>query len=428
MLLNHREMTAESVITIVDRKYHLAEIIPPNIMQEISEMFFNVVGINIIFIDNRAVPISPPLGSFPRWCQRHFEVRNLFIECLRCFEKGLKNSFTAECSQIYQGHCGQTLMSAPLYAKSNVLLGCLITGPVQLQETPSQPPAVEQVAEEFRTVLDSIPRITGDKLRAVAKLISTLANYLTVAESLSRYQQELVLYQQRLLEEAEKTATLEKEIVDYKLVLKEAEVRELQAKMNPHFLFNALNTIARLAYEEEAVETEKAIFALADIARYGIDGKVETVLLETELQHVASYLYIQQIRFGSRVKVEIKVNRRHGKVKILPYTIQPLIENAFHHGLESVSGNRNLIIRTEEDLEGDRLLIHIIDDGVGIDAARFTRDGWCHSPGTNLENIHQRLRNFFGSQYGLKIQGPPLINGTQVTLIVPMQTHKNKAV
>ncbi|WP_236860203.1 histidine kinase [Candidatus Formimonas warabiya] len=426
--MQSNKIAMNRISTIIDRTYHLAEIISPETMQEISKMFFNVVGINIVFVDNRAVPISPPLGSFPNWCQSHFADRKYFFQCLHCFEAGLKNSYHNDRSKVYQGHCGLTLISAPLYARDNVLLGCLITGPVQLMEAASLPGGTDGPDENDRKNLSTIPKISGDQFTAVAILISTLANYLTVSESLSRYQQELMSYQERLLQEIQKTVSLEKEITEYQLMLKQAELRELQAKMNPHFLFNALNVIARLAFAEGAVETERAVFALADVARYGIEGNIEMVFLKTELDHISSYLSIQQLRFGNRINVRIIVKKEHLNVKILPYTLQPLVDNAFKHGFESAPGKRRLLIKVDEDVQGNRLLVHIIDDGIGIETQRFTeRDHWCHCPGSSLENIHQRLRRLFGDAYGLQLQGPPDIKGTQATLIMPLFTGNEEA-
>jgi len=405
------------IAAIVDRKYHLAEIISPDTMKQFGSMFFSVVGINVIFVDNRGVPISPPLGSFPSWCQSYFNENRTFRECLRCFEKGLINSFCSGSSQVYQGHCGQTLISAPLYANNNVLLGCLITGPVQIDE---DSPFHQKVHEKHLKFINSIPRISSDRFTAIAELISTLANYLTVSESLSRYQQEVVSYQQRLLEQAQKASILEEEVTNYQLLLKEAQLRELQAKMNPHFLFNALNTIARLAFTEKAPETERAAFALADIARYGIEGHLKTVPLRTELKHINSYLHIQRIRFGSRVNVKVKVPQEHQLAKILPYTVQPLVENAFNHGLESAPGKRNMVIYTDEDPERNVLFINVEDDGIGIDSRKHTRGEWCYSPDTTIGNIHQRVKELYGAEFGLQLKGPPEFEGTRATLVVPL--------
>jgi ligand-binding sensor protein len=407
--------------TIIDRTYHLAEIISRETMQEIRNMFFDVVGINIVFVDNRAVPISPPLGSFHDWCQCHFAERKSFLQCLYCFETGLINSYNNEHSKVYKGHCGLTLISAPLYARDNVLLGCLITGPVQLVEAEFSPRETEGIPENYLKHLNNIPRISGNQFKAIAKLISTLANYLTVSESLFRYQQELVSYQERLLQESQKTVNLEKEITEYQLMLKHAELGELQAKMNPHFLFNALNVIARLAFTEGAVETEKAVFSLADVARYGIEGNIEMVFLKKELDHISSYLNIQRLRFGNRINVKFLVKEEHLNRKILPYTIQPLVDNAFKHGFESIPGKHRLLIKVDEDISVNHLLVHVIDDGVGIETQRFTTgDYWCHCPGSSLENIHQRTRRLFGDEYGLKLVGAPYIKGTKATLIMPL--------
>ncbi|MCR6547005.1 PocR ligand-binding domain-containing protein [Dehalobacterium formicoaceticum] len=423
VVVQSNDKALNKISTIIDRTYHLAEIISRETMLEISKMFFNVIGINIVFVDNRAVPISPPLGSFPNWCQSHFSDRKHFFQCLYCFETGLKNSYHNDRSKVYQGKCGLTLVSAPLYARDNVLLGCLITGPVQLMEAESLTEGTNGPCGDYFKHLNTIPKISGDQFTAVATLISTLANYLTVSESLSRYQQELVSYQDRLLQEIQKTVNLEKEITEYQSMLKQAELRELQAKMNPHFLFNALNVIARLAFAEGAVETEGAVFALADVARYGIEGNIEMVFLKTELDHINSYLSIQRLRFGNRISVKILVKEEHLSVKILPFTLQPLVDNAFKHGFESVPGKHRLLIKVDEDIPGNRLLVYVIDDGAGIDTQRVTDgDHWCHCPGSSLENIHQRMRRLFGDAYGLQLQGPPDIEGTKATLIMPLFT------
>jgi LytS/YehU family sensor histidine kinase len=132
-------------------------------------------------------------------------------------------------------------------------------------------------------------------------------------------------------------------------------------------------------------------------------------------------LNIQRLRFGNRINVKFLVKEEHLNRKILPYTIQPLVDNAFKHGFESIPGKHHLLIKVDEDISVNHLLVHVIDDGVGIETQRFTTgDYWCHCPGSSLENIHQRTRRLFGDEYGLKLVGAPYIKGTKATLIMPL--------
>ncbi len=138
----------------------------------------------------------------------------------------------------------------------------------------------------------------------------------------------------------------------------------LKSQINPHFLFNTLNVIAGMANLEDATTTEQMIEALSSLFRYNLKNQEKEALLSQELKIAGDYMYLQKMRFGSRVEYEVQCDVDEEKTVVPTFTFQPLIENAMIHGISpKVEGGR---ISVHVFADGDRLMITVSDTGVGI--------------------------------------------------------------
>jgi two-component system LytT family sensor kinase len=199
-----------------------------------------------------------------------------------------------------------------------------------------------------------------------------------------------------------------------------AEVRALQSRMNPHFLFNALNTLAALATLAPR-EVPRATGRLRQFLRASFDQhERELVPLEEELTVVRAYLDIESLRFGSRLKVEQAIDPGLSEALMPPFSLQPLVENAVQHGLQSSSeaGRLRLVVRGRM---GEWLDMSISDDGKGVPATEVERVFFRVRPRVHaLSLLRRRLQGLFGRSFRLEVCSD-VGQGTTVTMSIPLR-------
>lgn len=177
--------------------------------------------------------------------------------------------------------------------------------------------------------------------------------------------------------------------------LDQAKLEMLKSQVDPHFLFNTLNMISCMARMEDAGTTDRMIVSLANLFRYNLRTKQQEVYLEQELEALDDYLYIQQMRFGSRVTCRKIILADPKNVKIPSFSLQPVVENAFTHGLKTKLSGGRLTLRIWQ--EGNMLIVSIADNGVGMDEeqlealSRSIHASEETGKGIGLGNIHRRV-------------------------------------
>jgi len=207
-------------------------------------------------------------------------------------------------------------------------------------------------------------------------------------------------------------------------LLKEAKFLALQSQINPHFLFNTLNTVSRVVLLNRSDDAIKLINGISEILRYNMGNSKLHVTLEDELEIVKQYILIQQYRFGDRLKVVIDCSRIEAGAVVIPcFTLQPIIENSVIHGLEPKVAGGCLKIKAYMD-KGD-IVIKIIDNGVGMDEKEIKsilsmknkkKIGRAHSIG--LSNVMNRLDLFRGKKGSFEIKSKVNL-GTIVIIRIP---------
>ncbi|MDN5277250.1 MAG: two-component system, sensor histidine kinase YesM [Clostridiales bacterium] len=205
--------------------------------------------------------------------------------------------------------------------------------------------------------------------------------------------------------------------------------RMLVNQINPHFLFNSLEAIRMKAHAEGNEEVSRAIRQLGMIIRKTIEVGNKPIPLKDELELVRNYLELQKFRCGNRINFSINVEEeRLNSYNILPFIIQPLVENAVVHGLKDKRGNGNVKVTVKK--EKTNLIILVEDDGKGIDeetlaylAKSFEDYDEREEQKIGLKNVHQRIRLFYGPPYGIKVDSKINI-GTKVTVFLPEGEEK----
>lgn len=209
------------------------------------------------------------------------------------------------------------------------------------------------------------------------------------------------------------------EIKNAQLTAKQFELNLLQSQINPHFLYNTLKTVQYMAHTQDP-RAERMIKLLIHLFRTGISRGERLVTVEEEMKHVTTYLEIQQIRFSDKFRVDIRLDSGAAKLYLLKLTLQPIVENAIYHGLELLDREGLLQIEVQA---GEELVVRIDDNGNGMTEEKLASireqlENGGRTESIGLFNVHERIRLFFGPQYGVSVESR-LHEGTRVILRFP---------
>ncbi|WP_434992774.1 sensor histidine kinase [Arthrobacter sp. Ld5] len=214
--------------------------------------------------------------------------------------------------------------------------------------------------------------------------------------------------------------------LDYsRRLLAEAEVRALRAQISPHFIYNSLNAIASFI-NTDPQRARDLVVEFADFTRYSFRRHGEFTTVAEELRSIDRYLLLERARFGDRLKVSLEIGPEVLSTVIPFLSLQPLVENAVRHGLDSKDGIGNITI-TAHDV-GPFAEVTIEDDGVGIDPEhlRSVLAGHTEDVHVGLRNVDSRLRQVYGDDHGLVIDTAPGA-GTLITMRVPKSQPDHRA-
>ncbi|MGG3915332.1 sensor histidine kinase [Rossellomorea vietnamensis] len=222
-----------------------------------------------------------------------------------------------------------------------------------------------------------------------------------------------------LISEIKQKAALERELQESKLLLQESQFRSLQSQINPHFLFNTLNTLSKKAYLEGSEETSDLLVSVAGILRYNLKRQNRSVTLRDEIHVLEQYMHIQKARFTDRLQLYMEVDEACMDVRIPALTLQPIVENAVIHAVEPKEDGGTIWFRVRE--EDSIILVEIQDDGVGMSQEKIrqilheegSREG--HSTGIGFSNVVKRLQLFYGFEDVLRIESEEG-KGTKISL------------
>ncbi|WP_240256073.1 sensor histidine kinase [Ferdinandcohnia quinoae] len=217
-------------------------------------------------------------------------------------------------------------------------------------------------------------------------------------------------------------------------LLKELELKSLQNQINPHFLFNTLNTVSKMAYFESAENTSRLIEAISALLRYNLGDLNKSSTLYDEVKIVKEYFFIQQTRFGDRIEFETDIDQECLNVEIPCLILQPIIENAFIHGVESYEEGGTIGLKVYRKAE--TIYVEVTDNGLGMDRATLQRirniasgitsevtlhieKSHGHSTGIGIKNVIKRLQLFYKRTDVIEIESTHQ-EGTTFRLLLPI--------
>ena len=400
-------------------------------LQKIQDAFADATGFATVTVDYQGNPITK-YSKFTKFC-------NCIRKDINCMEfcchsdafGGIESARTGK-PYIYVCHGGLVDMAVPIMINGKYL-GAILSGQVRISKAEMEKlpagPIMEELEisnQEAMIKLRNETNITTlDKVVAGAELLYSMANYLVEKEMIAVMKVELQKKNMELLEEVKYRSEIE-------AALKVTELKALQAQINPHFLFNVLNTIGRLALLENADKTQEMLYAFSDMMRYTLKKESnDYVLLSEELEHVNNYLSIQKVRLGKRLEYSIDIQVGIENVQCPFMSIQPFVENAINHAIEpDVNGGT---ISVTAKAEGDDAVISIKDSGKGIPQnivnailAGTYKVSDEKRTGIGISNTNKRLKYYFGESYGIQYNRLPN-KGTEVVVRLPIQKLNERA-
>lgn len=197
------------------------------------------------------------------------------------------------------------------------------------------------------------------------------------------------------------------------------ELRALSAQINPHFLYNTLDTIVWMAEFNDSRRVVHITKSLAQYFRLALNQGQEQILLRDEIDHVRQYLFIQKQRYGEKLNYEILEDERLGDYQLPKLVLQPLVENAIYHGIKEI--DRPGLIRVTTEVSGDSACVSIFDNGRGFDLSESTAQTLLRLGGVGLKNVDQRLHLQFGEAYHMEIDSKAN-SYTKITLFLPLSS------
>ncbi len=210
---------------------------------------------------------------------------------------------------------------------------------------------------------------------------------------------------------------------------RKSDLDALQAQINPHFLYNTLDSIVWMGEAGKSSEVVKMTSALSKLFRISISKGHEFITIKQEIEHVESYLTIQKMRYGEKLDYNIHIDEKLLPVRIIKIIIQPIVENAIYHGLKKLPGKGTIDVNIYKETiqEEENICIEVCDDGVGMDEETVSQllTGQIlskkKSGGVGVYNVDQRIKLYYGERYGIDVQSE-MFEGTCVKIRLPYLT------
>lgn len=250
-------------------------------------------------------------------------------------------------------------------------------------------------------------------IRDENRIIGMLKLYKTEENSITKVERELALGLAQIFSTQIELSKIDSQ----RELLAQSELKALQAQINPHFLFNAINTIVSLI-RTQPDDARRLLIHLSNFFRKNLQQEVDEVDLEKEIEHINSYVEIEKARFGDKLEIKYDI-QEDIQCRLPPLLLQPLVENAIKHGvLKKIEGGKVEIIARQNSLESK---IIVRDNGVGIsdDILKNIFKDRNSTDGIGLKNVNERLKNKYGNKYGLSIESE-VNKGTIATIVIPI--------
>lgn len=404
-----------------EKNFNLKDVIDVNVLQNIQDRLSEITGIAFITVDFKGVPVNK-YSNFSDFCKRMRSTEEGRRLCYASDAHAGLESAIMQKPYIFKCHAGLVDFSAPIIVNGQYL-GAILCGQVRTNNKNLSPMSDFKNGSikwkkdpKFVEYYENTISIDYEEIESVASLIYLVVNQLAEKSVSNLLQEELNNNKIKLMQEQKARLELEKE-------LKISELKVLQSQVNPHFLFNVLNSIARLALIEGAKKTQEMVYSLAELFRYTLKNVGHEVILGADVENLSKYLKIQAIRFSDRIRYKIDIDEDVKSIKIPSMVLYCFVENAIIHGLYPKEKGGIVIIRGY--MKDDHAIVIIKDNGLGIPEEKLSQilDGnkqlESKSTGIGIYNTNERLARYYGEEYRAKITSKVDV-GTIIRLKFPV--------
>lgn len=411
---------------VMNPKIDITRIVNSSILQSFPDAFYKATGF-ACGVHNLSGDLitAIPRNNYCEFCRNMFFNSKGHIKCLSSNKKGDKKAFETSEPYIYRCHAGLIDVSAPIIVNGkhigSITFGQLIINKrddklrnnvrERLNDFPNQ------FVDKQMLALEKVPVVSLKQVKGLAQLLSLIANNIVTMIISNVEEKAQNKKNKRIINEIQANLTFEKEIRGAQIQLKEMELKVLQTQINPHFLYNTLDSIKWMAVLHGVDDIKFMVVALGNLMRYCLDREHDIVPLKKEIENVESYLIIQKFRYGDKLSYSINIDQSVLDFNMPKLLLQPLVENAIKHGLEP-KPTAGMILITGWAKDENCAVIQVEDDGMGMSKETldkiyksltalqsksddlFVKDG--HNS-IGLENVNRRLICRFGDEYGLKV-------------------------
>ena len=403
----------------------IEDVIDVKELQNLQDNWAKATNLAFVSVDRNGRPITEQ-SNFTPFCEKLRQYDEFREKCHYCDACGGRKAKRIGRAYTYICHAGLIDFAIPIMIKGQYV-GAILAGQVACTQKQDLRPIATasqgwQKDEELVKLYNQVAVMPVEKILAVAQILCDSYNYSIEKQYVNKIDSELREKDLKLIKEEKLRIEMEKS-------LREIELKALHYQINPHFLFNVLNTIGRLAFFENAKMTEDVVYAFSDMMRYILRKSTQPLSsLGDEITYVLNYLKIQKIRLGSRLQYTIAVPEEYYMVKLPFLSLTTIVENSIKHAVDNKASGGMIKVSARE--QGEDLYVDIVDDGDGISPARITSilrgDAYKNDKegAVGMYNINNRLIHCFGHEYALNIESenePSM--GTKVTIKVPLKNE-----
>jgi two-component system, LytTR family, sensor kinase len=417
----------------------ITRIVNTSILQKLPDAYYEATGLATGIHNLGGELITTiPRESFCAFCRNMFFSREGHRRCVRSNAMGERRSFEIGGTYIYHCHASLVDVSTPIIVNGrhygSVSCGQILLEPLTDAYRDRVRRRLADFPRDFQQMqmraLEEVPVVPLKRVHGLGQLLSVIANNIVGLIISNTQEKEINLQNAKLLDEIKARSLLEKEIRNAQLLLKEAELKALQAQINPHFLYNTLDSIQWLAVLQGAEDIQKTIQCLGQLLRHSLDRKSVIVNVAKELEQIRSYLFIQKMRYGEKLSYRINLEPAVLDYELPKLVLQPIVENAILHGVEPRPDGGSVLIEGWLHKD-DQAIIEITDDGVGMSeealaqlnaSLRASPEGGAPQR-LGLANVSKRLAFSFGEEFAMTIRSRPG-EGTSVRIRIPRSPRK----
>lgn len=378
----------------------------------------NIRGLSESYLELAAEAIQAKRGRNVEKYGKLYEDLSILYEEIHTFIYSLNNAQFKDNSRNYQ-----VLLSSLRYMEfiSIAVLFLVLLGNISLIVV-----STRSVTRPLHRLARAAGEVSGGNFDIGQIPVQSMDEVGIVTNTFNEMVENIRNYIEQLRETMERENQLKERELMMQSHLKDAQLKYLQAQINPHFLFNTLNAGAQLAMMEEADRTGRFLENVAEFFRYNVRKNDEDATLKEEIHLVDNYVYILNVRFSGEILFSKEVDRSLLNMRVPSMILQPLVENSFNYGIRNISWRGRIelsVYRREEEI-----CISIWDNGAGMEPERIEQVLCGHageaepssgSNGVGLKNVMERLKLYFRGQARLQIFSEGEGTGTEVLITIP---------